>query len=318
MAYIFVPSARRDELLPAADERWNTVLVARPELRPAVELQRRLLELVIGLNEQIEGGRLPRLSLPPRYVAAKLGRGVPALAGEPIPLPVAVLTGTLLQLCSELAASGAGEVAEHIRSAIDQRSLDAGSLLSASLSRDQAAIRTGAVHRGLAPDLVWLVAELAVGPFAHALQRAVFASATRAPDPDSSPRDDPLADALHRWPHGYCPACGSWPAMAEVVDGHRTLRCSFCATAWELTTYACVYCGEDGEPFVTAAPDEERKDRRVEVCSSCGGYLKTVDTAVLSPFPLLAIGDLETMDLDMAAMEHGYAKPGMKEFSVKR
>ena len=92
------------------------------------------------------------------------------------------------------------------------------------------------------------------------------------------------------------------------------LRCSFCAAAWELTTYACVYCGEDGEPFVTAAPDEERKDRRVEVCSSCGGYLKTVDTAALSPFPLLSIGDLETMDLDMAAMEHGYAKPPMKEF----
>jgi hypothetical protein len=32
----------------------------------------------------------------------------------------------------------------------------------------------------------------------------------------------------------------------------------------------------------------------------------------------LAIGDLETMDLDMAAMEHGYAKPAMKEFSNKR
>jgi FdhE protein len=314
MPYIFVPSARRDELLPAAEERWTAVLIARPELGPAVALQRRLLELVIGLNEKIGGGRLPRLSLPARYVAAKLGRGVPALAGEPIPLPVAVLTGTLLQMCSELAASGAGEVAEHIRSAIDGRTLDAGSLLSASLSRDQEAIRTGAVHRGLAPDLVWLVAELAVGPFAHALQRAVFASATRAPDPDPSYRDDPLADALHRWHHGYCPACGSWPAMAEVVDGHRVLRCSFCATAWELPTYACVYCGEDGEPFVTAAPDEERKDRRVEVCSGCGGYLKTVDTAALSPFPLLAIGDLETMDLDMAAMEHGYAKPGMKEF----
>jgi FdhE protein len=318
MPYIFVPSAQRDELLPAADERWSTVLTARPELRPAVELQRRLLELVIGLNETIEGGRLPRLSLPARYVAAKLARGVPALAGEPIPLPVAVLTRTLMQLCSELAASGAGEVAAHIRTAIDERRLDAGSLLSASLARDQSAIRTGAVHRGLAPDLVWLVAELAVGPFAHALQRAVFGSAARVAERDSLERREALVDALNRWQHGYCPACGSWPAMAEVVDGHRTLRCSFCATAWELSTYACVYCGEDGEPFVTAAPDEERKDRRVEVCSGCGGYLKTVDTASLSPFPLLAIGDLETMDLDMAAMEHGYAKPAMKEFSNKR
>ena len=94
------------------------------------------------------------------------------------------------------------------------------------------------------------------------------------------------------------------------------LRCSFCSAAWELTTYACIYCDESGEPFVTAAPDEERKDRRVEVCSACGGYLKTVDLPELSPFPLLAIADLETMDLDVAAMEHGYARPPLKEFAV--
>ncbi|MEO8255942.1 MAG: formate dehydrogenase accessory protein FdhE [Acidobacteriota bacterium] len=315
MPHIFVPGTRREGLLTAADERWSAVLAVRPELRSAVELQRRLLELVIDLTQTIEGRRLPRLSLPPRYLAAKLARGVPALAGEPIPLPVAVLTRTLLQFCGELAASGAGEAAEHIQAAIDERRLDAGSLLLASLSRDQEAIRTGATHRGLAPDLVWLVAELAVGPFAYSLQRTLFAVANRPPGSDSSPGDEALAEALHGWQHGYCPACGSWPALAEVVEGHRTLRCSFCATAWELPTYACVYCAEDGEPFVTAAPDEDRKDRRVEVCSGCGGYMKTVDLGVLSPFPLLAIGDLETMDLDMAAMEHGYAKPAMREFN---
>jgi len=88
--------------------------------------------------------------------------------------------------------------------------------------------------------------------------------------------------------------------------------------AWELRTYACIYCEESGEGFVTAAPNEERKDRRVEVCSACGSYLKTVDLAELSPFPLLAIGDLETMDLDVAAMEHRYARPPLKEFSARR
>jgi hypothetical protein len=181
MPYIFVPSARREELLPAADERWNAVLDARPELRPAVELQRRLIDLVLGLNETIEGGRLPRLSLPAKYVAAKLARGVPALAGEPIPLPVAVLTSTLLNLCGELAASGAGEVAEH-RSAIDGRSLDAGSLLSASLSairRPSAPGRYAASH----PISCGWLRSLPSGR-SPALQRAVFASAMRAQDPD--------------------------------------------------------------------------------------------------------------------------------------
>ena len=112
-------------------------------------------------------------------------------------------------------------------------------------------------------------------------------------------------------------ACGSWPAVAEVVSGHRTLRCSFCASAWELTRYACIYCDESGEPFVTAAPDEERKDRRLEVCSTCGGYLKTIDLTELSPFPLLSISDIETTDLDVAAMEHGYARPPLKDLARK-
>jgi FdhE protein len=302
---IDVPPSRRDDLLASAGARWDAILAARPDLTPAIDLQRRLITLVVDLAHAIDHGRLPRLSLPPKYVAAKLERGVPAFAGEPIPLPVPVLTPPLLRLCSELASGGAGEAAEHIRSAIESGSIEAGSLLAASLSRHQEAIRDGALHRGLAPDLVWLVAELAVSPFAHVLQRLLFANATS---------DEALAAARARWNRGYCPACGSWPALAEVVGGHRVLRCSFCAAAWELNTYACIYCGESGEAFVTAAPDDERKDRRLEVCVSCAGYLKTVDTAALSPFPLLAIADLETMDLDVAAMERGYARPPLKDF----
>jgi hypothetical protein len=37
----------------------------------------------------------------------------------------------------------------------------------------------------------------------------------------------------------------------------------------------------------------------------------------LSPFPLLSISDIETTDLDVAAMEHGYARPSLREFTKK-
>jgi FdhE protein len=308
MAYVAVWAGNRGDLLETAERRWTSIRAARPDLAPALELQRTLLTLVIELEQTLNNGRLPRLSLPPKYLAAKLARGVPILAGEPIPLPVPILTPVLQRLCEALAAGGAGDAAVRIGETIRSGQIEPGSLLAASLARNQTAIRTGAAHRGLAPDLVWLVAELAVSPFVHLLQRTLFSSAT----------DDRLQIALDAWNHGYCPACGSWPAVAEVVGGHRTLRCSFCASAWELTTYACIYCGESGEKFVTAAPDEERKDRRVEVCSNCGGYLKTVDLPELSPFPLLSISDIETTDLDVAAMEHGYQRPALKDFSVRR
>jgi FdhE protein len=297
----------RDQLLGLAAARWDALADARPELRPAVDLQRQLLGIVLNATETLEGAKLPRLSLPPKYLCAKLGRGVPFLAGEPIPIPVSVLRKTLLALCEALSTGAATEAADHIREALASGRVDAASLLTASLSRDQEAVRTGAAHQGLAPDLTWLVGELASGPFAHVLQRALLAS------PDES-----LASAAHDWSAGYCLLCGSWPALAEVVHGRRALRCSFCALAWELQAYHCIYCGEEGEPFVTAAPVEERKDRRLELCAQCGAYLKTVDVDALSPFPLVAIADMETMDLDIAAMEHGYGRPPLKDFAVKR
>ena len=303
--YLPVSGRNRVEVLEIAEERWRGIAVARPDLEPALALQRRLLTLVIELTEALDRAPLPRLSLPPKYLAVKLSRGVPGFAGEPVPLPVPTMTRVLLELCEALATGGAGDAATHIRDLIATGQLDAGSLLAASFSRNQAAVRSGAAHRGLAADLVWLVGELAVSPFIHRLHGVLFEHAT----------DDQLVQALRGWDRGYCPACGSWPAIAEVVGGHRTLRCSFCASAWERTRYACIYCDEGSESFVTAAPVDTRKDRRLELCSRCRGYLKTIDLLDLSPFPLLAISDIETTDLDLAAMERGYARPPLKEFT---
>ena len=306
MPYLPIAHPSRAQVLASAEGRWQALIEAKPELEAAVALQRRLLTRVIDLAGTFGGGRLPRLSLPGKYLAAKLTRGVPILSGEPIPLPNALLQLSLVGFCGDLAAGGAGEAATHIGDAISSGRLDAGSLLTASIARDEEAIRTGATHLDLAPDLTWLVAELAVGPVAHALQRTLLATGPSAP----------LAEALGAWNQGYCPACGSWPALAEVVDGHRLLRCAFCAATWERTIYACVYCDEAGEAVVTAAPDGARDDRRIEVCSGCGAYLKTIDTDEPSPFPLVAIADMETMDLDVAAMDHHFGRPPLKTFKT--
>jgi formate dehydrogenase maturation protein FdhE len=78
----------------------------------------------------------------------------------------------------------------------------------------------------------------------------------------------------------------------------------------------CIYCGEGGEGFVTAAADDTREHLRVEMCSGCGAYLKTLDVPELSPFPLVTVGDLETMEIDAAAMDHGYVRPTLKDFKL--
>ncbi len=64
MPYVRVPSTSRAELAAAAEERWTTLLETKPDLKPAIELQRRLLALVMDLKQTIDGAPFPRLSLP--------------------------------------------------------------------------------------------------------------------------------------------------------------------------------------------------------------------------------------------------------------
>jgi hypothetical protein len=303
MPFLALAPATRDARLALAASRWKKLLLERPDLQPAVALQQQLIGHLVDLLDTLEHGKLPRLSLPGKYLAAKLKRGTPALAGEPVPLPVALLTRTLIELCRILAVGGAGPAADHIRGAIEDQKIDAGSLLGASFARDQSAIRTGAAHLDLAADLLWLAAELAVSPFAHALNQRLL----------SSSGDASLSGALAAWPHGYCPACGSWPALAEHMRGDRVLRCSFCALAWAPDRPGCAYCGTDGDTFgaIGAAGSSASN---AEICRACESYLKVVQGAEPLPFPLIAIADLETTGLDIAAMERGFSRPALKDF----
>ena len=259
-------------------------------------LQQQLLKLTIDATSAL--GRVQPAPIAPASTLEKWSRGVPALRNEVVQIPPA-LKDLLPPLCTALAEGGAGESALHIRDAITTRSIDADSLLSVSLARNQKAVRSSALHMGFSPDLVWLIGELGSAPLAYHLQHHVLGSDPRT-GTGVRPQD---------WDRGYCPFCGSWPAFVEVLDGAGTLRCSYCALGWRLTSHRCVYCGNSGGDFVTAAPDVNRPERRVELCGQCGGYTKVIDVREPAHFPLLAIVDLATMNLDEGAMNRGYRRP---------
>jgi FdhE protein len=245
-------------------------------------------------------------AMPPAALAAasmheKWKRGLPALRNVAIAIPPG-LKDILLPLCTVLAEGGAGESALHIRDAIAAKDIDADSLLGVSLSRNQKAIRTSALHMGFSPDLVWLIGELGSAPLAHLLSSTMDTGLSPTLDDRRWTMDDD-------WNRGYCPFCGSWPAFIEAHGGAHTLRCSYCATGWSLLSHRCVYCGNDGEDFIAAAPDVNQPERRVELCGQCSGYTKLIDVRAPTPFPLLAIEDLATMYLDQGAMNRGYRRP---------
>lgn len=291
-----MPTTYPDNLWKQASRRWAEIGAISPDLAPAVALQQRLLRLILDAARQLDQP-LPS-SLTPAVVLAKWRRGLPALRNEQVPIPDS-LKDLLPSFCSVIADAGAGDSAGHIRDALLHGHIDAGSLLGVSLARNRKAIRTSALHMGFSPDLVWLIGELGSSPLAHHLQQRLLASDPRA-GKGIRPQD---------WNRGYCPFCGSWPVFIESCGGSRSLRCSFCALAWEVQAHRCIYCGNSGESFVSAAPDVDRAERRVELCGQCANYTKVIEVAEATPFPLLAIEDLASMDLDRGAMDRDYRRP---------
>ena len=104
---------------------------------------------------------------------------------------------------------------------------------------------------------------------------------------------------------------GSWPVFRACVAGSDLLRCSDWAATWGLSSHRCVYCATHDGRVISAAPDVTQPGRRVELCGVCGSYTKVIDAASPTPFPLTAIEDLATMDLDQGAMARGYYRPDL-------
>jgi len=97
------------------------------------------------------------------------------------------------------------------------------------------------------------------------------------------------------WEKGYCPVCGSLPALSILRgEGERSLVCSFCSHEWEAPRICC--------PFFFS---EEEKNYRVDVCDNCHKYIKTVDARKtdrpVNPF----VEQISTLHLDMLAQEEG-------------
>ncbi|MDQ7029315.1 MAG: formate dehydrogenase accessory protein FdhE [Ardenticatenia bacterium] len=114
---------------------------------------------------------------------------------------------------------------------------------------------------------------------------------------------------VRRWQRGYCPVCGGFPDFAVVRSARtRTLLCGRCSARWPFPTNQCPFCGEQA-PDQLGYYTDEHEVYRVDVCDSCGHYMKGVDgrryQGVLRP----EVERLLTPGLDLWAVQEGYTRP---------
>jgi FdhE protein len=218
--------------------------------------------------------------------------GTPLLAGARIPI-AAPLADRWVRRLLALAAE-AGPEAVGLRAAASDGAFDARAFLEAAVNADGDRLEALARSLDIDPDALAAVAALAVMPLLQALRRRF------------GPGVDP------RWDEGWCPLCGGWPHLAEQrgLERTRRLRCARCGGDWTQPGVRCPYCGVVGhEARAALVSEQDGEARKVETCSACRGYLKSVSTLRAWNGDEVALTDLATVDLDLVALERAFERP---------
>ena len=167
-------------------------------------------------------------------------------------------------------------------------------LVAAAARQDSAEIGVLAAGVGIDHGVLISIAHLAAFPLLQSCGRALEGRIPRS------------------WTHGYCPICAAWPILAERrgLDQTRRLRCGRCSAEWQVQWFRCTYCDQGEHEQLGSLVIEESGERlQVETCSSCRGYVKSIATLQRIPSFELLLQDLETVELDLAALDRGYARP---------
>jgi len=222
--------------------------------------------------------------------------GTPLLAGARIPID-ARLADRWVRRVLALAAE-AGPQAIGLRAAAgDDPSvtpLETRAFLEAAVNADGGRLEALARSLDIDPHALAAVAALAVVPLLQALRR----------------RFGPAVDP--RWHEGWCPICGGWPHLAEQrgLERTRRLRCARCGGDWVQPGIRCPYCGAIGhESRAALVSEQDGEARKVETCSACRGYLKSVSTLRAWAGDEVTLTDLATVDLDLVALERDFERP---------
>ena len=265
-------------------QRLREIARADPAVAPLARLQAEALEAADATWE----------SGVPAFDRSRLDDALPLLHGQTLTVDVDRVRSLLNRLAS-IAAAVSETAGSDLRRRLGNSALDPLALLEASIAQDATRLDALAAEAAVDAGLLATLGGLAALPLLQACGRKAA----------------PLLER-QRWDAGYCPVCGAWPALAELrgLEKRRWLRCARCGSGWEVAQDGCVFCGEsDWRRLAYLAAEGDTESRRATTCESCRGYLKTLASLIPIAPADVAVTDLLTLELDMAALERDFARP---------
>lgn len=274
-------------------QRWNARLQKQPHIPPELlYIVNRTYTLQIDARESASIHPLA-----PESFASEERRslGVPLLNREDFPYDGEQARRLVDLLITQLQESPLSEAAETMKEAIAKGELDLTAAFAAHLAADEDFFATWTNKTPQAPRLVSFLAQSSLAP-----SIAAGAEALAVHHASDTP-----------WAHPHCPLCGSLPLMGELRDkeGKRYVSCSFCRHSYRIARLTCAFCGENAPEKLQYFVADGQPGYRVEVCDSCGMYLKVADFRDLDRSHVPVLDDLESLPLDILANEKGYRRP---------
>ncbi|MBA2240630.1 MAG: formate dehydrogenase accessory protein FdhE [Solirubrobacterales bacterium] len=272
------------------DRRVQALVKTNPSLAEAAALQSALLGCIYGVSAPTRP-----IVLPAQRARDKLEAGTPLLHGEDVYLDdgfIRDVFGRLVNLLRTRPESAEG-VAVVAVAARDHR-LHVEHVVAEAFVNHADHVEQVAIQADIDADLLQTLAQLSARPILMAYAEHLAT---------------PLAAAT--WSRGYCPLCGAWPILAELrgPELSRHLRCGRCGSDWTASRLYCPFCGIDDHDSLGYLQIEGERRFRVDVCHRCQGYLKAGNAFDPSPPEMLALDDLASVHLDLAALERGHARP---------
>jgi len=185
--------------------------------------------------------------------------------------------------------------------------IDPVAIMHIGIEHDSSELEMSALSRlpspvAVSPDIVALLGQLCALPLLLNAAQNVSSEASRS------------------WQRGYCLVCGAWPSMVEMrgIQRERRMRCGCCGSDWLLPVLHCAFCAEiDHHKLGSLLSEGDEQHVRIETCSTCRGYLKTLFALTTLPFTTLALKDLSTITFDLAARDRGYARPARPGWQLR-
>lgn len=290
--------------------RLEALARTRPDLEGALPLQGALIRESLGLARRPEVHLFP---LPRERVRHKVQEGQPLLHDEPAFVDLHYAAELFSRLLNIVAAQPnpdtQARVAPLVAAATEGR-LDPNVLFTEAFVQHRDHLTEMALSAGVDEDFLGALAFLAVAPLLRA-------HASRL-EPILLLLEDPAPDWL-AWTRGYCPVCGGWPLLGELrgVELRQQLRCAGCGRGWRCRRMVCPYCGTDDYRQLRTLQVDGEQRFKLQVCEHCHGYLKIGNAFDPPPAELLALDDLASMHLDVAAIERGYVRPSGSGFRIE-